>query len=677
MTSNAEAMRLDSSGRLGIGTTNPGLARLKIQGGAADNYSLHVTSANGTTDLLVVTSSGAVGINTTNPSARLHVADLGGDTNSRLRVDGTSQNSITDMADVHIRTNVDNGGANRSVLKLEHTNPAGGTPTGYMMQVFGDVESQGTGTDSDQIFGMRVDGMTFFNGGNVGIGVTSPQAGLHVSSNAFIDTHGTAAATRHVTIKSGGSQLNWGNYAGQWSPSLMLQGVTAAGAESSTNFLFMSALDDTQPARMTATKGLEVYTGAVVSPASSGNLALAFDSTGRASVGGAAAPASTRLWVQGAAADDFHLRVSSQNSTGTLLVVEKGGNVGIGTAGPSEKLNVSGNVLIQSGGLGVNIVPATNQAIITNRVLTGNADAYGLFSGVTGASDVTSSVQAVYAKANSFSAAYTLSNAYALHAVNPGVGAGSSITNAYGLNIESQKVAGVSNGYGVYQTGSSDLNYFAGNFGIGTSNPATKLHLSSGVLTLDGTTAGLTVDANKASDHLAIIRQRNATGLGLRVIPGADTLAALTDNDATDAANKHMFYGNGNAVLGFNGGNVGINTNTPAFKLHLSSGSLVIDGNGGKIETASGGTLTTAACASGAGEAFVGNDMAGKITIGALGAAACMVTFQTAYANAPICVASEQTTPAAIAALPAAGSLVLTAAFAAADVINYICIGRR
>lgn len=55
---------------------------------------------------------------------------------------------------------------------------------------------------------------------------------------------------------------------------------------------------------------------------------------------GASNPGTSRFWLQGGDADDFHLQVSSQDGTGSLLVVDKAGNVGIGTASPAYPLSI-------------------------------------------------------------------------------------------------------------------------------------------------------------------------------------------------------------------------------------------------------------------------------------------------------------------------------------------------
>lgn len=57
---------------------------------------------------------------------------------------------------------------------------------------------------------------------------------------------------------------------------------------------------------------------------------------------------------------------------------------------------------------------------------------------------------------------------------NSGTG---SYNNLYGVYIEPQKQSYVANAYGIYSSGTSDINYFAGNVGIGTSSPQAKLDI--------------------------------------------------------------------------------------------------------------------------------------------------------------------------------------------------------
>ncbi|MFA6318611.1 MAG: hypothetical protein WC943_14475, partial [Elusimicrobiota bacterium] len=111
--------------------------------------------------------------------------------------------------------------------------------------------------------------------GKVGIGTSEPSVGLHLKGNMHIDTSGTSYLTRNITVKSGGSAIDWASYGGGWAPGLMLQGTTAGGAaESATEFLFFSALDDTQPALIASGKDLEIYTGAPIGASGSRSLYL-------------------------------------------------------------------------------------------------------------------------------------------------------------------------------------------------------------------------------------------------------------------------------------------------------------------------------------------------------------------------------------------------------------------
>ena len=74
----------------------------------------------------------------------------------------------------------------------------------------------------------------------------------------------------------------------------------------------------------------------------------------------------------------------------------------------------------------------------------------------------------------------SITNAYAYHAGPPQRYSGDkTISNAYGLFIVTQKQSFVTTGYGVYQTGTGDINYFAGNIGIRTTAPGAKLQINT------------------------------------------------------------------------------------------------------------------------------------------------------------------------------------------------------
>ncbi len=194
--------------------------------------------------------------------------------------------------------------------------------------------------------------------------------------------------------------------------------------------------------------------------------------------------------------------------------------VGIGTATPGSLLTVQGINNLSSGsgynnranvttysvqpasapssGTGyvalngqISVANANVNANVNVEATTGEASndstgALGLAIGVHGAAynNSTGSITNAYGVSGVIrsNGAGSITNSVALNAESPAVSAGS-ITNAYGLQIAAQKVAGVTNGYGIYQAGASDLNYFAGNTGIGATPYASQKLLVDNLVT--------------------------------------------------------------------------------------------------------------------------------------------------------------------------------------------------
>jgi len=65
--------------------------------------------------------------------------------------------------------------------------------------------------------------------------------------------------------------------------------------------------------------------------------------------------------------------------------------------------------------------------------------------------------------------------ASAIKAGSPGRSGTGTITNASALYLSSQTAAFVTNAFGIYQASSSDINYFAGSIGVGTTAPSASL----------------------------------------------------------------------------------------------------------------------------------------------------------------------------------------------------------
>lgn len=191
--------------------------------------------------------------------------------------------------------------------------------------------------------------------GNIGIGTTTPSAQLHTTGTLLFSGAGTPAVGRVLTSDASGN-ATW-----QDPPSVPSDNVTGTGTATRVAF-WDGANTITSNANLywnntnnrlgigTATPGVrldvqtpgyglpensgsnQTYGGVRVSPpSSSGNVVLDVGTAG-----------ATGVWLQ------TTLRTDLAN-TYPLLLNPNGGNVGIGTSAPNQRLHVSGDVNLSSG----------------------------------------------------------------------------------------------------------------------------------------------------------------------------------------------------------------------------------------------------------------------------------------------------------------------------------------
>jgi hypothetical protein len=98
----------------------------------------------------------------------------------------------------------------------------------------------------------------------------------------------------------------------------------------------------------------------------------------------------------------------------------------------------------------------------------------------------------------SLGASGSVSSYRGLHVLTPS-SSGGTYSNVYGVLVEAQNSADVINPWGIYQSGSSDQNYFAGKIGIGTSVPAT-----SAMVDIQSTTGALIVSRMSTAQRNAL-----------------------------------------------------------------------------------------------------------------------------------------------------------------------------
>jgi hypothetical protein len=227
--------------------------------------------------------------------------------------------------------------------------------------------------------------------------------------------------------------------------------------------------------------------------------------------------------------------------------IDTSGSVGIGgTAGAANKLEISG------------ILP-TSGAVTRSFAGTGTIP-----SGTTTAAINYSSAFTTAA------ASFTLTDMVHFNATQPTLGAGSAVTNIYGFAAQSSlalatntygfygNIASGTNRYNVYMAGTAD-NYFAGNVGIGTASPTSKLGVSS-------------------SGNFADILMKTASvtqGIWANESGGVGVVGTVTNHPLA------LYTNNGERVRIDTSGRVGIGLTNPTVSLQVAntSGNVVVFSN--------------------------------------------------------------------------------------------------